>query len=298
MNAEDWIGCCAGKTTEMLFEDLRRLHRVEAQMLAPILAHLSEIDKRGAAIAAAFPSLFIYCIRELYYSEGEAFLRIRAARAARRFPRILGMIARREIHITAAAMIAPHLTPENYRSLLGKAGRRTKEELQRLIAELAPQPEARPVIRTLSVGIRAAPAASTPEGGSYLALSGDASAQGAGSGVAQNDLFETCQPVEVVVSRSESAAGKTLPQPPDVGAMPQALEPTARVLFNFVGDESLLKKFKRAREILWHKYPKGRPDRIFEEALDALLDRKDPERRIARKLRRKGIGRRKPEVLL
>lgn len=267
MNAEDWIERCACKTTEQLFEDLRRLHRVESQMLAPILAHLSEIDKRDAVLAAAYPSLFAYCIQEFAYSEAEAFLRIRTARAARRFPRILGMIARREIHLTAVAMIAPHLTQENYRGLLGKASRRTKEELQHLIAELAPQPETRSVIRTLSVGIAATPAASSS---------------------ARDDLFWTRQLESDAPSQPESsAASRPLPQ-----------EPTARVLFHFVGNESLRGKFKRARELLWHKYPKGQPDRIFEDALDALLDRKDPERRIARKLRRKKNGRRRPEVLV
>ncbi len=280
MNAEDWVERCACKTTEQLFEDLRRLHRVESQMFAPILAHLSEIDERDAAVAAAYPSLFVYCIRELAYSEAEAFLRIRAARASRRFPRILGMIARREIHLTAVAMIAPHLTPENYRSLLCKASRRTKEELQHLIAELAPQPETRPVIRTLSVGIVAAPA---------------------GSSAARDDLFGTCQLEAASPSQPESqAASKPLHRlaAQEAGETPPAQEPTARVLFNFVGNESLREKFKRARELLWHKYPKGQPDRIFEDALDALLDRKDPERQIARKLRRTPKGRRRPEVLV
>ena len=270
MNAEDWLERCAQKTTEQLFEDMRQLHRVESEMLAPILAHLSEIDERDAALAEAFPSLFVYCVRELAYSEAEAFLRIRAARAARRFPRILGMVARREIHVTAVARIAPHLTPENYRSLLGKASRRTQEELQRLIAELAPQPESRPVIRTLSVGISAPADAGTPQEDLFVHRAEPSSDSGGQSAAAG----------EAAACLSSEENGEKRP----------ARKAAARVLFHFVGRESLREKFKRAQELLWHKYPSGQPDRVFEDALDALLERKDPERRIARKLKRTAKG--------
>lgn len=276
MDAEDWLQCCAKKTTAALFEDLHGLHRVESEMLAPILAHLSELDKRGAVLAEAYPSLFVYCVRELAYSEAEAFLRIRAARAARRFPRILGMLARREIHVTAVAQIAPHLTPENYRGLLSKACRRTKEQLMDLVAALAPQEEKRPVIRTLSMG-HAAPAAVEAEGGLFALRA---------------------EPEAATPAPSASSAGAVAPLSPalEAGGTPPHSGPEARILFNFVGRGSLRMKFKRAVELLRHKYPRGDPDRIFEDALDALLDRKDPGRRIARKLRR-GVTKRRPEAL-
>lgn len=58
----------------------------------------------------------------------------------------------------------------------------------------------------------------------------------------------------------------------------------ARVAFDCT--ETLVWKLERAREVLRHKYPTGRYSDIFEEALESLLDSKDPERRIARKERR------------
>ena len=47
-------------------------------------------------------------------------------------------------------------------------------------------------------------------------------------------------------------------------------------------DEALLRKLERARAVLWHKHPAGRVEDIFAEALDFLLDKKDPERRLRR----------------
>jgi len=58
---------------------------------------------------------------------------------------------------------------------------------------------------------------------------------------------------------------------------------------SFTADEVLLRKLKRARAVLWHKYPAGRLEDIFAEALDFLLDMKDPARRLERKKR---LGRR------
>ena len=56
-----------------------------------------------------------------------------------------------------------------------------------------------------------------------------------------------------------------------------------RVKFQFTGSEELRKKIDRAREILRHKHPGGRLEDIVDEALEAFLEKRDPERRIARK---------------
>jgi 5-methylcytosine-specific restriction endonuclease McrA len=45
-------------------------------------------------------------------------------------------------------------------------------------------------------------------------------------------------------------------------------------------DASLLHKLERARAVLQGKHPAGRLEDIFAEALDVLLDQKDPERRL------------------
>ena len=287
MDAEEWLECCARKTTEQLLRDTVQMHRVESEMLAPVLAHLAELDKRDAALELGFPSLFAYCVRELGYSEAEAFLRIRAARAARRFPRILGMLARRELHVTAVAKLAPHLTSENYRSLLGRASRRTLEELQTLVAELAPEEERRPVMRTISVEARPAPVPATaPETGDLFAVRGAGLPAPEGGGAPVGGATPA-GPGGWGALSGGAEPGLAAAAVPEERSRP---EKEARVLFNFVGAESLREKFKRARDLLRHKVPYGEPGLIFEEALDALLDRKDPYRRIARKMKRRQAG--------
>ena len=56
-----------------------------------------------------------------------------------------------------------------------------------------------------------------------------------------------------------------------------------RVVFKFTGSAALRKKLERAKQLLRHKHPHGRLEDIIDEALEALLKKKDPERRIARK---------------
>lgn len=53
--------------------------------------------------------------------------------------------------------------------------------------------------------------------------------------------------------------------------------------FAFSGGESLLALLHRAQEVLKHKYPAGDLDGIFQDALEALLDKRDPERRLLKK---------------
>lgn len=57
---------------------------------------------------------------------------------------------------------------------------------------------------------------------------------------------------------------------------PSRIEPVApqRVRFSFTGDEELLRKLERARQILKHKHPAGKLEDIFAEALDLLLEKK------------------------
>ncbi|MCX5793941.1 MAG: HNH endonuclease signature motif containing protein [Elusimicrobia bacterium] len=83
--------------------------------------------------------------------------------------------------------------------------------------------------------------------------------------------------------------GTACPPKPPGASLYDRIEPTApdRVRFSFTGDEALLRKVERAQAILWHKHPAGKLEDIFAEALDFLLDKKDPERRLARQKRLK-----------
>jgi len=56
--------------------------------------------------------MFAYAVEALHLSESAAYRRIHAARAARRFPRLLALVADGTLHLAAICMLAPHLTVE------------------------------------------------------------------------------------------------------------------------------------------------------------------------------------------
>ena len=128
-----------------LAELLHQSRRVEADLVA----HVGEVDARRLYAREASPSMFAYCTEVLHLSEFEAYLRITAARAARQHPVLLAMLREGSLHLTAVAKLAPHLTRENCETLLGRAAHRTKREVEELIAEVAPRPDAPTVVRKL-----------------------------------------------------------------------------------------------------------------------------------------------------
>lgn len=127
----------------------------EREDVADVVEHLSELDRRGCIADTGCATLFDYCTRVLRYSEGAAFLRIRAARAARKLPRILDDLRSGELHLDAVMRLYPHLTEENGERLLDLAAGKSKREVLSLVAGLSqdPVPE-RDVVR-----VCAAPAA-------------------------------------------------------------------------------------------------------------------------------------------
>ena len=98
----------------------------ERQATAVLVAHLAEADARRLHAAEGCSSLFTYCTQLLHFSEHAAYLRIEAARAARRFPEILDLLAQGAVHLTAIGLLAPHLTAENHRPLLEEVKHKSK----------------------------------------------------------------------------------------------------------------------------------------------------------------------------
>ncbi len=127
---------------------LRQSRRVEADLVA----HIAEVDERRLYAREASPSMFAYCTEVLRLSEAEAYLRIAAARASREHPVLLAMLADGRLHLTAIAKVAPHLTRDNRDNrdtLLARAAHRSKREIEELVAELAPRPDAPSLMRKL-----------------------------------------------------------------------------------------------------------------------------------------------------
>src|SRR6186713_1240121 len=122
-----------------LEEKLEELLREERRLTAAVLAHLGEVEARRLYLPAACSSMHVYCVRVLGMSEDQAFKRIRAARAMRRFPGVGAAVAEGRVHLSGVVLLAPHLTEENAAELVDEASGKSKAEIEILLARLAPQ---------------------------------------------------------------------------------------------------------------------------------------------------------------
>src|ERR1044071_5831635 len=122
-----------------LLARLEMLAGREREVLVELVAHLAALDSRSALYASqGYGSLFSYCTQALRLSEDAACNRIEAARACRRFPVILDLLASGAVTLTAVRLLGRHLTPENHRAVLDKAKHRSRQQIDILVAELAP----------------------------------------------------------------------------------------------------------------------------------------------------------------
>ena len=106
---------------------------------AELLAHIAESDERKRYLPAAYESMLAYCIGELGFSKDEAKQRIQIARAGRACPGVFEALEQGRIHLTGLRLLAPHLTPENAGELLSAAAHKSKEDIERLLAERSPR---------------------------------------------------------------------------------------------------------------------------------------------------------------
>ena len=116
---------------------------------AELLAAIAEIDERRLWAEHACPSMFALCVERFHMSESMTAKRIWAARTARRFPVILDMVRRGELHLSGIQRLGKHLSDENHRALLERARHKSSREIERLVAEVAPRPDLPSRIRAL-----------------------------------------------------------------------------------------------------------------------------------------------------
>src|SRR5437588_1782511 len=98
---------------EDLLRVTRELVRKASAVEADVLVHPGEIDERKLYLACAFPSMFVFCVSELGFSEDAAYSRILVARAARRLSGVIESLRSGRVHLSGLRLLVPHLTVEN-----------------------------------------------------------------------------------------------------------------------------------------------------------------------------------------
>jgi len=132
-----------------LVAEVKSLAGRERAATGHLTGHLAELDARRLYLGAGFSSLFTYCMEVLRLSEAEAYNRIEAARAARRFPVILDRLAEGSLNITTIRVLASCLTGDNHLELLAAASGKSRREVEELLAQRFPQPDVASSVRKL-----------------------------------------------------------------------------------------------------------------------------------------------------
>lgn len=141
--------CFAHLSDQQLTNEVFRLAASERRATADLIASLGEFDRRRLFLPAGFSSMFTYCTKHLCLGEGAAYRRIEAARLCRRFPAALGLLADGAVTLTTLALLAPHLTDANHLDVLTRAIRKSKRDVEILVATLSPQPDVPTTLRRL-----------------------------------------------------------------------------------------------------------------------------------------------------
>ena len=170
--SDDILGSLRHLSDGELVARVKSLAAREHDATAFLVAHLAELDTRDVHLRAGYGSLFAYCRDALALSEHEAYHRIEAARAARRFPVILEMLAAGSVNLTTVRLLVSHLTVANHRDVLESVRGKGKSEVEEVVARLSPRPDVPPSLRKLPTPALASggrpPRRAGPGGGSRL----------------------------------------------------------------------------------------------------------------------------------
>jgi len=251
---------------------LRRLAELTQQsrrVEADLVAHIGEVDERRLYAREASPSMFVYCTDVLHLSEAEAYLRITVARASREHPMLLTLLGDGRLHLTGIARLAPYLTRENRDVFLKRATRRSRRQIEELIAEIAPRPDA-------PAGMRKLPQR---------------------KGTVQPPVLppspERVAPrVELCLDRVDVTSLATVPPTVAAHIPPAVVQPLspARYKVQFTASAQLHDKLERLRALMRSQFPDGDLAAIIEQAVTEKLERLEARRFAKTSTPRKGLS--------
>ena len=102
-----------------------------------VLKHIAEVEERRLYLEEGYSSMFSYLREKFNYSESAAWRRLTAARALRQFPQVCESLACRAINLSTLCQIAKSLTCANCEGLLTAVKGKSKDEVSRILVELA-----------------------------------------------------------------------------------------------------------------------------------------------------------------
>ena len=235
-----------------LLRHVQQLAADERSVIVQLIAALAELDGRRLYLAAGCSSLFTYCTQILRLSEHAAYGRIEAARAARRYPVVLELLAHGEITLTTITLLAGHLTPDNHRDVLDAARRKSRRDVERLVASLHPRPEPMSAIRKLPEAHQSvSPSATSPAATDRQTL------REPSSNATESPLDG---PMATPAGIIQSARAVIAPLTPH------------RYRIQLTVSVATHDKLRRVQDLMRHTLPDGDPAAILDRALTLLLE--------------------------
>jgi len=282
----------------------------ERELLSEVIAHLSQILKRRLYAKEGYPSLFNYLREAFHYSESAAYRRIQAAKMTLLFPEVPGLIEKGKVNLTTLSLIEPHVNTENVGTIVAQVIEKSKREIEAILDSqfLTKRETVRDKIRRLPVfedkrkgGVGTEETKVQKEekrdctvtssealgqekllapvkgGGQFLLPTPESKPDSAAMELAAPEA----KTAQIYTASSGSNSLHT-------GESEIVSEPVGRrrVKIEFCADEGMAEKLGRAKEVLRHKFPEGKFEDIFNQALEDLLDRRDPMRKIERATKR------------
>ena len=111
---------------------------IELASTLKVLHFINDLDRRKSFLEMGYSSVLDYCVRKLGYSRSGAGRRIQAARCARRYPEVFGMLRTRELSPGTAALIESILTDDNKDEILSRIRGASHREIERVVSEYRP----------------------------------------------------------------------------------------------------------------------------------------------------------------
>ena len=257
------ISALAQLSESELLEHFETLIARDRRNTAQLLVAIAEIDERKLWARHACQSMFVFCVERFHMSEQVTAKRIWAARTARRFPVVLEMVERGELHLSAIHLLARHLTVQNCDDVLRRARHKSSREIERLVAALAPRPDVASSVRALPrtvVDTTPAGGAASASGGAAAASGGAATRSESAPTVASAAAIRSC-PVQ---SRGGSAVSGPVARPIT------ALSPR-RYKIEITVDEGTHDKLRSLQDLLGRSQVGRDPAAIISRAIDVLL---------------------------
>jgi len=190
----------------------------------------------------AYSTLTEYCIHELGYGDSSASRRVRAARVINKIPEVYDLLKKNKLTFSAVVQVYSVLTPENKDALLPRLMRKSRSEIERIMADYVPPrkifDQAKPTLVKKLVAVDRGPALEMGEKTRHSDGSKD-----------PTDKISTPE-VKVVLERMFEV--------------------------RFAADEELMELVRWLKSHLSHKYPNGASFLdIFKFAMSYVKERED-----------------------